>query len=242
MFSETDMFDLSPEIVSARKELLTRKKQTVPVGSLLKWMDPRIIPQKISDFLPGESNFILDLPVFEDREPYDVAKKYVEMGFRVFSVSTNPFWNNGYDDYLSFLKRSKHTFPYPVIRRDLFFESYQIVETRLFWGDSFTIFPGVVDGERLKILIEDAFNLEFEPVVVLNDESDLKRLKKSGFHVPFIATNFKLFMKMKKKIMKLGSEIIVIAGSIEEVELSRESGAKLFWVNWELVDRNPGFF
>ena len=236
------MFDLNEEIISRSRRKFLQKKETIPVGSMLKWMDPRIIPLKLSDFLKQDFPFIVDLPVFEDKEPYDIAKKYLDMGFRAFSVSTNPYWNDGYDDFISFLKRSKQKFEYPIIRRDLFFETYQLIETRLFLGDSFTIFPSLVEGEKLEIIMEDAENLEFEPIVVVTNDLDLKLLKKvDGYY--FIALAAEKTSKFFKKSKKMAKEVIVYSmKSVDEINSLKRKGLNFFWVSWKFVEDNEDFF
>ncbi len=236
------MFDLNEEIISRSRRKFLQKKETIPVGSMLKWMDPRIIPLKLSDFLKQDFPFIVDLPVFEDKEPYDIAKKYLDMGFRAFSVSTNPYWNDGYDDFISFLKRSKQKFEYPIIRRDLFFETYQLIETRLFLGDSFTIFPSLVEGEKLEIIMEDAENLEFKPIVVVTNDLDLKLLKKVGGDY-FIALAAEKAPKFFKKSKKMAKEVIVYSiKSVDEINSLKMKGLNFFWVSWKFVEANEDFF
>lgn len=236
------MFQLTPEIVENRRRVLEEKKEKIPIGSLLKWMDPRITPLRLSDFLTDDSPYIIDLPVLEDQEPYDVARKFVDMGFRVFSVSTNPFWENGYDDFISYLKRSKKPFNFPVIRREVFFESYQIVETRLFWGDSFTVFPSVVEKDRLRIILEDAENLEFEPVAVIRSELEYKLLKRAG-NIPYVTFPEESGRWAAKKIRKLKAEPILYAPSSPDViESYRKKGVKFFWISWRFVEEFPHFF
>ncbi len=236
------MFDLAPEMIAERRKVLAEKKEKIPIGSLLKWMDPRIVPLKISDFLTEEHPFILDLPVIEDREPYDVARKYLDMGFRVFSISTNPHWNGGYDDYISYLKRSKREFKYPVIRREPIFESYQLVETRLFWGDSFTVFPSLLEKERLRIVLEDAGNLEFEAIAIINSELDYKLLKRSG-NVKFVAFPEESGRWAVKRVRKLKAEpILYNPSSPEIIDRFRKMGVKFFWIDWEFVDRFADMF
>ncbi len=236
------MFNLSPEIVEESREKLLRKKSTIPVGSLIKWMDPRISPLKLSNFLNGDINFFLDLPIILDKEPLNVVEEYVKAGFRIFSASTNPDWDEGYDDYISYLKRGKREFSYPVIRRDIFFESYQLVETRLFMGDSVTIFPSLVDDEHLEILIDDSANLEFDPVVIFSDEGEYKELKK--FRGKFIvAVSMKNLSSLAKKARKLSQYVVVYhIESTKEIEELKDSGFKNFWISWKLVDSFPEYF
>ncbi len=236
------MFEIAPELIKNRQQVLKEKKDKIPIGSLLKWMDPRVSPLKISDFLTDQYPFILDLPVLRDREPYDVAKKYVDKGFRVFSVSTNPYWEDGYDDFISYLKRSKKEFKFPVIRREIFFESYQIVETRLFWGDSFTVFPSVVEKERLRIILEDAENLEFEPIAIIKSELEYKLLKRAG-KIPFVAFPEESGRWAVKKVKKLRAKpILYNPSSPEVIESFKKRGVEYFWVSWRFVEKFPSFF
>jgi len=103
-------------------------------------------------------------------DPGDCAAGYAEAGAAAISVLTEEKYFHG---DLSFLLRARQKAPVPLLRKDFIFDPYQVHESLAAGADAILLIAAMVEKDRLKGLVELAFELGLDCLLEVHDEDDL---------------------------------------------------------------------
>ena len=233
------MFNIDKELFNKRKKRLEEQKEKIPFQTLMKWLDARQLPLKIDDFAKNNKpNLIIDLKVTqgENGDPSLLLQNLIENGIKIFSASGIEEWDNGYGDYISYLKRGRLPVKNPIIRRDILIENYQIVDSKLIVADGITMFPEFLTSKEIDNLFNDSINLDFHALPVLKSKKDIKKIEKFEFKT--VAISYNILKKLGIKPSDYENIIIYDLFKTEDVFTLFNQGYKFFWLDWDTFDKD----
>lgn len=154
---------LSPPLISVLPRLL----QTAPLPAILAEVK-RASPSKGS--------------IAPDTNAPEQALKYARAGASVISVLTEPKWFKGSLLDMLAVRLALGELPNrpAVLRKDFIFSPYQIDEARLYGADTVLLIVAMYDAPLLKELYDHSVSLGMEPLVEVNNPSELTRALEIG--------------------------------------------------------------
>ncbi|GBE80944.1 N-anthranilate isomerase [Sparassis latifolia] len=113
------------------------------------------------------------------------ALTYALAGASVISVLTEPTWFKGTLLDMRLARQAIDTLSYrpAVLRKDFIFDEYQIAEARLHGADSVLLIVAMLPTPRLTALYAYAQSLGIEPLVEVNNASEMERAIELGARV-----------------------------------------------------------
>ncbi|AOA64016.1 Indole-3-glycerol-phosphate synthase [Komagataella phaffii CBS 7435] len=110
------------------------------------------------------------------------AVKYATAGCAAISVLTEPTWFKGNIDDLRYARIAMEGIPNrpALLRKEFIFDPYQILEAKLAGADTVLLIVKMLSDETLKSLYNFSLSLGMEPLVEVNNETELKRALKIG--------------------------------------------------------------
>ncbi|KAG9245768.1 indole-3-glycerol phosphate synthase-domain-containing protein [Calycina marina] len=113
------------------------------------------------------------------------ARTYALSGASVISVLTEPEWFKGSIDDLRSVRQALEGMPNrpAVLRKEFVFEEYQILEARLAGADTILLIVKMLDEATLARLFHYSKSLGMEPLVEVNNESEMAVAVKLGSKV-----------------------------------------------------------
>jgi indole-3-glycerol phosphate synthase len=185
------MNDMILKIISANKTDLKERKQKIPIEGLV---DKLAQVPKTRNFSKAFDNFgvIAEIKIaspsagdLEEKENIGtIVAEYREGGADALSVVTEKYFFKG---DLSFIKIVKEIARLPVLQKDFIVDPYQIYESRVCGADALLLIVKLLSPEKLREYVNICFKLGLEPVVEVNDKSDLSHALVSGAKI--IAVN-----------------------------------------------------
>lgn len=165
-------------------------------------------------------------------EIMDQAGKYDSAGADAISYITETHYFNGEVERI--LKIGAKT-KLPILQKDFVIDQYQIYEAKIVGSSALLLIAKILDKKSLSNFVDICLNLHIEPVVEINDESDLENALETKTSV--IAVNsrnldnfeidlnkaYSLLKKIPDKYIKLGFSGI---DSSKEVKKYKTAGAK----------------
>lgn len=114
-----------------------------------------------------------------------VALSYAAAGASVISVLTEPKWFKGSLDDMRAVRAALDTLPRrpAILRKDFILDPYQIDEARVYGADTVLLIVAMLDDERLALLYRHARSRGMEPLVEVNNASELERALAIGARV-----------------------------------------------------------
>ncbi len=113
------------------------------------------------------------------------ARKYAAAGASVISVLTEPEWFKGSIDDLRAVRQALQGYVNrpAVLRKDFIFNEYQILEARLAGADSVLLIVKMLEKDQLVRLYRYSLSLGMEPLVEVNNESEMQEAVDLGAKV-----------------------------------------------------------
>ena len=107
-----------------------------------------------------------------DFNPQEIAIAYEAAGAACLSVLTDGPSFQGKLDYLEIARKATRL---PVLRKDFFYEPYQVYEARAYGADCILIIMAAVTDEEAKALNTAAHDLRMDVLVEVHNEQELTR-------------------------------------------------------------------
>jgi len=174
----------------------------------------------------------------------DIVKRavdYKQAGADAISIITEKHFFKGSPDFIPRLKAKTDL---PILQKDFVIDPYQIYEAKIIGADALLLIAKIINKKTLINFVALCQKIGIEPVVEINDESDLK--KALGTSTKIIAINARnlntfivdidqacqLIKKIPDRFIKLGFS--GIKSSIE-VKKYQQAGAKGVLVGTSLM-------
>jgi indole-3-glycerol phosphate synthase len=176
------------EIVTAKADELTRRKQTMPLARL----EERIGEQKL-DFaaaLKGDDvRLIAEVKkaspsrgvIDPNLDPIKLAQIYTKNGAAAISVLTEERYFEGSLEHLAAIKEELDKIP--LLRKDFIFDPYQVYESRAYGADAVLLIVAILNKSQLAELLSLSHELGMKCLVEVHDEAELERALTSGSQI-----------------------------------------------------------
>ena len=111
--------------------------------------------------------------------------KYALAGASVISVLTEPTWFKGHLHDMRLVREAVKSVPNrpAILRKDFVLDEYQIAEARIHGADTILLIVAMLSQERLSVLYNYARSLGMEPLVEVNNASEMTRALELGSRV-----------------------------------------------------------
>ena len=112
-------------------------------------------------------------PIAPGADAAAVARDYLDAGAAAISVLTDaPFFAGSLDD-LRAVAAVAHAASRPVLRKDFLVDPYQIVEARAAGADAVLLIAALLDGEKLRSMLDAVHAWGMEALVEVHDAKEL---------------------------------------------------------------------
>jgi len=177
----------------------------------------------------------------EDFNPPDIARQYEAGGATCLSVLTDMPSFQGHDD---FLISARAACSLPVLRKDFFYDPYQVAEARMLGADAILVILAAVDDQTAIRLIEEAYRWSMDVLVEVHDKAEMDRA--NTLHAPLIGVNnrnlrtFHTSLDTFEKLAPQANESALLVGesgvsSAEDAHRLKQAGAKALLVGESLM-------
>jgi len=122
--------------------------------------------------------------IIEDYEPENIAIKYEQAGAGAISILTEQHFFKGKLDHLSLIHENSKV---PILRKDFIFDSYQILQSKIYHADSILLIISILSDNQIKEFINIAKDCGLDCLIEIHTNEDLKRAIKIGY--PIIGIN-----------------------------------------------------
>lgn len=177
----------------------------------------------------------------KETEIIDRVKDYQNAGVDAVSVITEKHFFGGDP---SFVSKIKNVVSLPVLQKDFIIDPYQLYEAKITGADAILLIVKILPAKDLILLVNTAQNAGLEPVVEINNESELK--KATATTTKIIAVNARnldtfvinidhacnLIRKIPEKFIKLGFSGIL---SREDIQKYKKAGANGILIGTSLM-------
>lgn len=177
--------DILTEIVAYKREVVTQRKQQLPLSAIIKQLarfEPcrpfaDVLRAKISRCQPAVIAEIKKASpskglIRKDFNVAQIAKTYAAHGATCLSVLTDEKYFQGHDAYLM---QAKAVCDLPVLRKDFVVDEYQIYESRQIGADCILLIAAILSDQQLFDYIELAKSLGLSVLVEVHDADELAR-------------------------------------------------------------------
>lgn len=225
---------------NTKKDLVSKKTFGNFSKNLLKAKKIGIIAE-IKLASPTEKNLGL---------PDDILNKAVEYekaGADAISFITE---SSVFKGDIKFIRKIKSKVNLPVLQKDFIIDPFQIYEAKISGSDALLLIAKILREDQLLEFVDLCMEIGIEPVVEINDQTDLKKAIKTKTKI--IAVNarnldtldvdfeeaIKLLSKIPNSYIKFGFSGI---SSKTEVEKYQKAGAKAVLIGTKLMKANNVF-
>lgn len=156
--------------------LWSRSRQAPPVRSFKAALEQGPLPSVIAEFKRASPS---KGAIAVDRDPVEVARRYVRGGAQAISVLTEP---KRFCGQLSELLQVREISPVPVLRKDFVVDLYQIAEARVYGADAVLLIVALL-GQRLPEFIREVQRFGMTPLVEVHEAAELELALQAGAEV-----------------------------------------------------------
>ncbi|KAL5536564.1 TRP3_1 [Sanghuangporus sanghuang] len=124
-------------------------------------------------------------PIAMTVNPAKQALTYAKSGASVISVLTEPTWFKGSLLDMRLVRQAVDSVPNrpAILRKEFIFDEYQIAEARLHGADTVLLIVAMLNQDLLKRLYTYSVSLGMEPLVEVNNASEMERALEVGAKV-----------------------------------------------------------
>ncbi len=115
--------------------------------------------------------------IAKDFDYVAIAKEYEASGTSAISVLTEPYFFQGFDEYLKKIVKNVNI---PVLRKDFVIDEYMIFEAKLLGASAILLIVAILSDEQLKNYLEISHILGLLAIVEAHDEKEIKRAINAG--------------------------------------------------------------
>jgi len=177
------------EIVEAKTEELTKRKQNMPLSELeklgsegskkdfaaaLKGDDIRLIAE-VKMASPSRGVLRTDL------DPVKLARTYAQNGAAAISVLTEERYFGGSLEHLAAIGEAMDNIP--LLRKDFIFDPYQVYESRASGASALLLIVAILSDSELSELLSLSHELGLMCLVEVHNQAELERAIMSGAQI-----------------------------------------------------------
>lgn len=183
------MSDILEELSAMRCEDARLREETLPMKELMRRVDGMRSPLDFAAaFRRTGGNVIAELKraspsegmIREDFNPVELASELESSGAAALSVLCEPHRFLGDEKYLSAVREAVAV---PLLYKDFITTPYQIAAARAAGADAVLLIAAVLDGDRLKSLLDFTHDLGMRALVETHDESEIARATDCGAEI-----------------------------------------------------------
>ncbi|MBI2085735.1 hypothetical protein HYT74_00170 [Candidatus Daviesbacteria bacterium] len=177
----------------------------------------------------------------KETEIVNRVQNYQDAGVDAVSVITEKHFFGGDP---SFVSKIKNAVSLPVLQKDFIIEPYQLYEAKIAGADAILLIAKILSTKDLILFVNTAQKLGLEPIVEINNESELK--KATATNTKIIAVNARnldtfvinidhacnLIRKTPEKFIKLGFSGI---SSREDIQKYKKAGTNGILIGTSLM-------
>ena len=179
--------------------------------------------------------------------PAQQALIYAQSGASVISVLTEPTWFKGSLFDMRLARRAVDAVPNrpAILRKEFIFDEYQIAEARLHGADTVLLIVAMLQPEQLKSLYEYSVSLGMEPLVEVNNATEMTRALELGAKVIGVNNrnlhDFNVDMGTTSRLVDMVKERDVVLCALsgisnpQDVKVYREQGVNAVLVGEALM-------
>ncbi len=222
------MSTILDEIVTNRKEEVSKQKLKIPLSKIQSKIDFTIARNSLSERLQsfGASGIIAEFKrrspskgVINDRvQPEIVTKGYSDAGASGLSVLTDrKYFGGSAADFTAARNANPFT---PLLRKDFMVDEYQIYESRFLNADVILLIASVLEKAEISRFTSIAHELGMEVLLELHDESEIDKINNEIDMIGINNRNLKDFKVDMDRSLKLLDRLPAKAVKISESGLS----------------------
>ncbi|KAF9266139.1 indole-3-glycerol phosphate synthase [Marasmius fiardii PR-910] len=179
--------------------------------------------------------------------PAQQALTYAQSGASVISVLTEPTWFKGSLLDMRLVRQAVDRLSNrpAVLRKEFIFDEYQIAEARLHGADTVLLIVAMLSHEQLSALYAYSVSLGMEPLVEVNNASEMTRALELGAKVIGVNNrnlhDFNVDMGTTSRLVDMvrGKDVVLCAlsgiSSPQDVQVYREQGVNAVLVGEALM-------
>lgn len=173
--------------------------------------------------------------------------KYALAGASVISVLTEPTWFKGHLHDMHLVREAVKSVPNrpAILRKDFVLDEYQIAEARIHGADTILLIVAMLSQERLVALYNYARSLGMEPLVEVNNASEMTRALELGARAIGVNNrnlhDFQVDMGTTSRLVDMvqGRDVVLCAlsgiSNPEDVRVYKEQGVRAVLVGEALM-------
>jgi len=174
------------EIVKAKAEELTKRKQTMPLARLeaLCSKNSKKPPRDLAAALRGDDiRLIAEVKkaspskglICPDLDPIEMARTYAQSGAAAISVLTEERYFHGSLEHIANISEELEGRNIPLLRKDFIFDPYQVHESRAYGADALLLIVAILSDQQLWGLLSLSHRLGMKCLVEVHDEAEVER-------------------------------------------------------------------
>ena len=177
------------EIVEAKAEELTKRKQNVPLSELEK-AGSKGSKKDFAEALKGDDiRLIAEVKMASpsrgvlrtDLDPVELARTYAQNGAAAISVLTEERYFGGSLEHLAAIGEAMDNIP--LLRKDFIFDPYQVYESRAGGASALLLIVAILSDSELSELLSLSHELGLMCLVEVHNQAELERAIMSGAQI-----------------------------------------------------------